>query len=618
MEVVLRSRTGASLMADGMQIRRDNISLYKAEPEQTKELQNRLDKAGFEVLAASQFSVSITGPLQLCEKYFQVRILQRDFTLPESGNTGRKSLVSFMVNKPQMPMDIADLAETAVIPRAGYLLEGEGPMPDPDYYHLNPPEDVVRLTNSVLAHELGYRGEGIRVAMIDTGFFGSHDYYADKGYNVTVHAPFFGAPEEDLGGHGTAIAANLLAIAPECEFHFYKALDIAVEETGFWYLIPSIRRAVEDGCEVISCSFGLFHDPVTDSLLTAEIIDAVENGVTVAVSGGNINPPTHDPSWPGCLPEVVSVGGAYPLPEGGWEASSYAASGINPVCPDRRCPDLCGIVGHGPSGILIVSPTMSGSHQDGSFAGGAFPVYDETNSDDGWMVASGTSGAAPMVAGAAALMLQARPSLTPDDIKRVLRATCTDVRTGISASGHAADRGIDMATGAGIINIGLAVRVCALPGGCPLSPGMTANIPFCRVAPTPSNEHLVCPEAPHIVQEVCFRAPVPPCVVAPMIIASPDDQCVSGPYLGYLSQPIRPGNNESDDKKLLPAVVMLDEEELKSLLEKKSFTSSVNPTIGLADEYCDFPAIEKSKKRKKIKKKKAFNPKVKSIIEDAD
>ena len=122
-------------------------------------------------------------------------------------------------------------------------------------------------------------------------------------------------------------------------------------------------------------------------------------------------------------------------------------------------PDLVAIVGQAPKSILIVMPTMRDSLADQSHSeGGVFPNSDETGPADGWLVSSGTSSAAPMVAGAAALLLQARPSLTPAEVRQALSDTCRDITQGASASGETAGVGPDCATGAGLLDVTAAVH----------------------------------------------------------------------------------------------------------------------------------------------------------------
>jgi subtilisin family serine protease len=109
-------------------------------------------------------------------------------------------------------------------------------------------------------------------------------------------------------------------------------------------------------------------------------------------------------------------------------------------------------------------PTMTSSGYDRDLSGGTFPNGDETGPADGWLVASGSSAATPMVAGAAAVLLSARPSLTPTELRHALCSTCRDVTQGVSASGEAAGIGPDAATGAGLLDVTAALDSVATVG----------------------------------------------------------------------------------------------------------------------------------------------------------
>jgi subtilisin family serine protease len=56
--------------------------------------------------------------------------------------------------------------------------------------------------------------------------------------------------------------------------------------------------------------------------------------------------------------------------------------------------------------------------------------HDETGPDDGWSVISGTSAAAPQLAGVCALLKQQNPGISPAEIKEVLKRTARDVTKG--------------------------------------------------------------------------------------------------------------------------------------------------------------------------------------------
>jgi subtilisin family serine protease len=187
--------------------------------------------------------------------------------------------------------------------------------------------------------------------------------------------------------------------------------------------------------------------------LAASVAAAVASGITVIFSAGNGHA-----GFPGQHPDVISVGGAFLGPEGSLEASNYASGFPSQIYPDRRVPDVCGLVGMRPKAIYIMLPVEPGDNIDVGNAGSVFPDGDQTTPDDGWAVFSGTSAAAPQLAGAAALIKQINPGLPPIGIKWVLMSSARDVTEGFCSpvpnlhNGLPAGPGPDDATGYGLVD----------------------------------------------------------------------------------------------------------------------------------------------------------------------
>jgi subtilisin family serine protease len=189
--------------------------------------------------------------------------------------------------------------------------------------------------------------------------------------------------------------------------------------------------------------------PTNLAALEAEVSAAVASGVVVVFSAGNGHY-----SFPGSMPDVISAGGVYVDQDGSTRASDYASAFASRIYPGRNVPDYCGLVGLRPHADYIELPIPAGCEIDQENA-----EHDGTRPDDGWGVFSGTSAAAPQLAGLCALLLEKNPGLTPRDIKSVLKRTSRDVTTGSAnpssderGEGLRASPGRDGATGAGLVD----------------------------------------------------------------------------------------------------------------------------------------------------------------------
>jgi subtilisin family serine protease len=314
--------------------------------------------------------------------------------------------------------------------------------PDVDFFHLNVPDGVTGLLNVDKVHKAGTTGKGVRVCMVDTGFAHSHPYFVSRGYKSSVDlAPHATNDATDLNGHGTGESANLFAVAPGIIFTGIKVDNDSDPRNGA-SLLEGFQQALLHNPQIISLSMGydlratdgtqLRDLPNNMAALEAEIQAAVARGIIVVFSAGN----GHF-SFPGMMPNVISAGGVFVDEHGGMQASDYASAFQSNIYPGRSVPDFCGLVGMLPNAAYIELPVPPGSEIDREESKSG----DGTAPDDGWGVFSGTSAAAPQLAGVCALLLEKNPGLTPQDAKSVLRRTARHVATG-SANPSSNDNGI--------------------------------------------------------------------------------------------------------------------------------------------------------------------------------
>lgn len=455
-EVSVHSQGGVSLFQSSEQITHENISQFYSHPQQVNLAIQRLQAEGFEVLETGRVTLSIAGSIDLYERVFKTKIVAKDQTVIKGG--GLESIGTFF-DTPDTGMlgfvdpsssPLSDLIEGIALSEPVYYtdvgLPSESP-PSPSYWHLIP-QDIAHKLNAVTAHQQGIKGQGINVVMVDSGWY-RHPFFARNGYQGKV---ILGAgcinPEVDENGHGTGESANLFSVAPEINFTMIK--------WNFKNSIAAFKKAVALRPDVISCSWGSSkqYAPLSayDIALTANIADAVYQGVIVVFSAGNGH-------WgfPSQHPDVIAAGGVYINSEGKLEASNYASGFSSNIYSGRTVPDICGLVGKKPRAAYIVLPVPPGSTLDAAFGipGIQHPDADETSSEDGWAAFSGTSAAAPQVAGICALMKQVNPQLSPQQAKEILQQTAIDVIAGncnSATGGHSAKPGFDWATGRGLVN----------------------------------------------------------------------------------------------------------------------------------------------------------------------
>ncbi|MFG6445174.1 S8 family serine peptidase [Microbacterium sp. P07] len=248
------------------------------------------------------------------------------------------------------------------------------------------------------------RGAGTRIAIIDTGIGnGPVEFSGAVAGGTDVSG--VGSPDgrTPVGGvdksHGSWVASlaaargtgdgrGMIGVAPEAELLSISVGFGATTTVPFTQQIAeAMRWAVDNGADVINLS-------LTTNTLDWDVswddafLYAFENDVVVIVAAGNRGSGTNRVGAPATIPGVLTVGGVDPAGVASQEASTQGIT-IGVAAPSER--------------LLGVSP-------------------------DGQLVSwNGTSGAAPLVAGIAALVRSAHPEMNADNVINRLIKTASPV-----------------------------------------------------------------------------------------------------------------------------------------------------------------------------------------------
>lgn len=238
----------------------------------------------------------------------------------------------------------------------------------------------------------GSTGKGVRVAIIDSGIESDHPALDDSvaggvgiDYDKTAQDNLRYTAEEkpfDHYGHGTACAGIIHSLAPQAELYSVRVLGREGKGRSLQFA-AGINWAVENGMQVINMSlstsrddyYALFHKLADEAYFKGSMLVSAVNNVPA-------------PSYPSLYSSVVSVAA-----HAGQDPFTYY---YNPAPP----------VEFGAPGIDVRVAWIN----------------------QGYLVSTGNSFAAPHMAGIVALIRAKHPDLTPFQIKSVLYACASNVQ----------------------------------------------------------------------------------------------------------------------------------------------------------------------------------------------
>jgi subtilisin family serine protease len=269
------------------------------------------------------------------------------------------------------------------------------------------------------AHALS-RGDGIRVAVLDTGIDAAHPVFAGRLLPGFDFVDFDTDPSE-VGnafthlsfGHGTHVAGLVALVAPGAKIMPLRVLD-ADGAGNAWVLAEAMLHAIDpdrnpvsdDGAHVINLSLG--------SLSRTALLDSVGVLASCAIPAAIVEPADDfsDPGYNADKQRCAALGGAVVVAAAGNDGSDdvrqYPAAegfyGLLSVAASTAASRLATFSNFGTK-VDVAAP---GEGITSALPGGGFGTW------------SGTSMAAPLAAGTAALLRAKEPALSPQDVARRL------------------------------------------------------------------------------------------------------------------------------------------------------------------------------------------------------
>jgi subtilisin family serine protease len=229
-------------------------------------------------------------------------------------------------------------------------------------------------------------GKGITIALIDSEVDKRH---TELQGTISEELDTLGV-NEPLPSHGTEMAGaivshdRLLGVAPGAKILAVRAFgeSNSTAQGTTLSILKGIEWAESQGARIINMSFAGPRDPSLERAFKA----AHDKGIVLIAAAGNAGPKS-PPLYPGADPNVIAVTAT--------DARDRVFRGAN------QGPQLSVAA----PGVDIIAPAPAGGYQ----------------------MSTGTSIATAHVSGVVALMLERDPTLKPDDVRKILESTATNL-----------------------------------------------------------------------------------------------------------------------------------------------------------------------------------------------
>ncbi|WP_329184822.1 S8 family serine peptidase [Actinacidiphila glaucinigra] len=302
--------------------------------------------------------------------------------------------------------------------------------------------------NAPTAWKAGYEGQGVKVAVLDTGVDAGHPDLAGR---IAEAKDFSGSANTvDHFGHGTHVASTVggtgaassgtrRGVAPKADLLIGKVLgdDGSGSESQ---VIDGMEWAAGEHARIVNMSLGAdIETDGTDSMSQALNALTASTGTLFVVAAGNAGPGLSTVGSPGAADAALTVGAVDRDDSLADFSSRGPRFGDKAVKPDVTAPGV-GIVAARAAGTTMGDPV-----------------------DAHYISASGTSMATPHVAGAAALLAQEHPDWTAEQIKDALISTSRTV-SGTKVTEQGGGR-IDLAQAIGTVTATGTVTLAPLQTG---------------------------------------------------------------------------------------------------------------------------------------------------------